>query len=89
MTTIRRFGNHVVATAFGRAMKEARTEHRITQEALAERADLDGSYPSLLERGQRTPGLPVVIAIGEAIGVGGDVLVRRTIELLREDQQHR
>lgn len=89
MTTIRRFENRVVATAFGRAMKEARTERRITQETLAERADLDGSYPSLLERGQRTPGLPVVIAIGEAIGVGGDVLVRRTIELLREDRQPR
>jgi hypothetical protein len=28
VTTIRRFGNHVVATAFGRAMKEARTEAR-------------------------------------------------------------
>ena len=69
---------------------EGRTESaRHDPRVPAERADIDGTYPSLLERGLRNPGLSIVIAIGEALGVGGDVLVRRTITLLRQEQQPR
>jgi transcriptional regulator with XRE-family HTH domain len=73
VSAIKRFQNRVVATAFGRVMKDARSQRDMTHESLAERADLHETYPSLLERGLRNPGLPIVIAIGEALGVGGDV----------------
>ena len=89
MSVIKRFENRLVATAFGRVMKDARSKQNMTHESLAERAYLHETYPSLLERGLRNPGLPIVIAIGEALGVGGDVLVRRTIELLRREQPPR
>ena len=86
MSTIKRFEKRVVATAFGRAMKDARSKQKMTHELLAEKADLHETYPSLLERGLRDPGLAIVIAIGDALGIGGDTLVRKTIELLRREQ---
>jgi transcriptional regulator with XRE-family HTH domain len=89
LSTIKRLENRVVATAFGRVIKDARNQQGMTHESLAERADIDGTYPSLLERGLRNPGLSIVIAIGEALGVGGDVLVHRTIKLLHQEQRRR
>jgi len=55
------------------------------QTSLAERAGLDPTYPSLLERGLRSPGLPIIIAIGPALGVEPSVLVARTVEILRRE----
>lgn len=56
-----------VAAAFGAVLKTARAGAGVTQEKLAELADIDRTYPSLLERGRREPGLGVVIRLGEAL----------------------
>src|ERR1700753_17067 len=55
------------AIAFGRALREARRAAGLSQENLAERADSDRTYPSLLERGLRTPSFAVIISLAEAL----------------------
>ena len=47
--------HRLVARAFGVTLKVARMEAGVSQEVLAERADCDRTYPSLLERGLRQP----------------------------------
>lgn len=43
--------------AFGQRVKGRREALRLSQEALAERAGLDSTYVSGIERGRRNPGL--------------------------------
>jgi XRE family transcriptional regulator, regulator of sulfur utilization len=76
-----------VARAFGTILRAARLAAGISQEALAARADCDRTYPSLLERGLRTPTLSVIIEIAHALGVEPAQLVSETLKRLREGQQ--
>jgi transcriptional regulator with XRE-family HTH domain len=46
---------HPVLTAFGLSVRKQREAHGLTQEALAEKADLDQTYISGIERGIRNP----------------------------------
>ena len=55
-----------VAKAFGVALRAARTDAGISQEHLAELADIDRTYPSLMERGLRQPTIGRVISIADA-----------------------
>ena len=77
---------HRVALACGAVLKIARKQRGLTQEALCEGADLDQTYPSLLERGLRTPTLTVLIEIARALHVEPTQLVSDTIERLRGDE---
>ncbi|TMV49542.1 helix-turn-helix transcriptional regulator [Paenibacillus mesophilus] len=61
---------------FGKVLKSLRTEHGVSQEELAFRANLDRSYISMLERGINQPTLSSLIALAEALGI-------RTSELLK------
>jgi|SRR5579864_4579007 hypothetical protein len=79
-----RIDSRIIGAVFGRVLKEMRTSRRFSQELLAERAGVDATYPSLLERGLRTPGLPVLLAVGWALEVEPTILVGKTIERLRE-----
>lgn len=72
-----------VALAFGSVLRTARAGAAITQEKLAELADIDRTYPSLLERGLREPGLGVVIRLGHALQVDPVLLVRMTLLRLK------
>lgn len=72
-----------VAKAFGTVLRRARFAAGISQEVLAERADCDRTYPSLLERGLRTPTLTMLIDIGDALEMEPMKLVSETIESLR------
>jgi XRE family transcriptional regulator, regulator of sulfur utilization len=74
------------ARAFGQALKAARLAKGLSQEQLAEGAELDRTTPSLYERGLRTPTLTVLIEIGRALGVDPTQLVSATIRRLRGDQ---
>lgn len=82
MSVEERVNTRLVSAAFGRVLKELRTSRTLSQEKLAERAGIDATYVSLLERGLRAPGLPVVIAIGPALDVEPAALVTRTVEIL-------
>jgi transcriptional regulator with XRE-family HTH domain len=79
------FDRRQVAHAFGAVLRSVRTRQGLTQEALCESADMDRTYPSLLERGLRTPSLAMVIQIARALGVEPAQLVIETLTRLRDD----
>ena len=56
-------------------------EAGITQEVLAERADCDRTYPSLLERRLRQPTVGMVIDIASALHLEPGTLVDMTMAL--------
>jgi transcriptional regulator with XRE-family HTH domain len=55
----------------------------MSQEDLAAEAEFDRTYPSLLERGLRTPTLAVVFAIAKVLGVTAAWLVIKTQEEMK------
>lgn len=74
---------HQVAKAFGAILRAARVAAGISQEVLAERADCDRTYPSLLERGLRQPTIGKMIDIAGALHIDPAALVTMTIAQLR------
>jgi len=55
--------------AFGRNVARIRSQRSLSQEKLAEKADLDRTYVSGIERGVRNPGIRTVLQIARALGV--------------------
>ena len=55
--------------AFGRNIARIRTGKGVSQDALAEKADLDRTYVSGIERGIRNPGIRTVLRIAKALEV--------------------
>jgi transcriptional regulator with XRE-family HTH domain len=60
---------HPVLTAFGLNVRKQREARGLTQEALAEKADLDQTYVSGIERGVRNPSILSIAKIAKALGV--------------------
>ncbi|WP_237712449.1 helix-turn-helix domain-containing protein [Pedosphaera parvula] len=58
-----------VLKAFGDAVRTKRVSKKLTQEKLAERATLDPTYVSGIERGLRNPGIKNVARIAKALGI--------------------
>jgi transcriptional regulator with XRE-family HTH domain len=56
-------------SAFGRNVARIRDERGFSQDKLAEKADLDRTYLSGIERGVRNPGIKVVIRLARVLGV--------------------
>ena len=61
--------------AFGQRVKDLRERLVWSQEKLAERAGLDTTYISGIERGQRNPGLNSLNRLARALGVTLPALV--------------
>jgi transcriptional regulator with XRE-family HTH domain len=61
---------------FGRNISRLRSEAGLSQDRLAEKADLDRTYLSGIERGVRNPGIKVVIRIARALGVSVEQLCK-------------
>jgi transcriptional regulator with XRE-family HTH domain len=59
---------HRVLTAFGSNLRSERERKKLTQEKLAEKAELDPSYISGIERGIRNPSILSVVRIANALG---------------------
>jgi transcriptional regulator with XRE-family HTH domain len=57
-----------VLAALGSNIRKAREIKTLTQEKLAEIADLDPTYISGIERGLRNPGIKNVAKIAKALG---------------------
>jgi transcriptional regulator with XRE-family HTH domain len=68
-----RSGRHV---AYGRALRQLRSERRLSQEALAHAANLDRTYVSGIERGERNPSLENILRLTDALGVRVSELAR-------------
>lgn len=69
------------AATFGLAVRQARTNRGWSQTELAEASQIDRSYMSCLERGERNPTLLVQIKIASALKLPLSTLVRRGEEL--------
>ena len=76
-----------VARAFGSLLRTARNGAGLSQEELAERANIDRTYPSLLERGLRTPSLLQLLNIGDALKIRSGMLVDMTAARLQREPQ--
>lgn len=55
--------------AYGRALRQLRVEQGVSQERLAHIADLDRTYVSGIERGERNPSLANILKLTDALGV--------------------
>jgi transcriptional regulator with XRE-family HTH domain len=72
-----------VAIAFGTELRSARLKAKLTQQRLAEGADIDPVFVSFLENGQRQPSLTVVLSLERVLGLGAGELSSRTARRLR------
>lgn len=63
-------------SALGTRIREARLKKKLTQEQLAEKADIGFYYIGEIERGVKFPSLTVFIKIVEALGVSADSLLK-------------
>ena len=63
--------------ALGRAIRDLRVQREFPQSALAQRAGIDVSYLSGLERGRRNASWTVILALANALGVKPSELVKR------------
>ena len=63
-------------TQFGRNVARLRSEAGFSQDKLAEKADLDRTYLSSIERGVRNPGIKIVIRLSRALAVSVDQLCK-------------
>ena len=73
------------AQAFGKVLKQARNKNGSSQEQLALNCDLDRTFISLLERGQRQPTLTSILSISETLKIPADELIKQTTDLLIEN----
>ena len=55
--------------ALGREIRRHRKAKKLSQEQLAERADLHRNYIGCLERGERNPGAKTLFQLARALGV--------------------
>jgi DNA-binding XRE family transcriptional regulator len=78
------FSRRDVSRVFGRVLRTARDQCGLTQEQLAERAQLDRTYPSLLERGLRQPTLTVLFQLAGALGRTPQSLLDATLSGLAD-----
>ena len=62
-------------TALGKEIRELRRKRGLTQEKLAELADVSVPYISHLERGTKKPSLAVLIRLAEGLDVTVDRLL--------------
>jgi transcriptional regulator with XRE-family HTH domain len=69
--------------AFGELLKKLREERGLSQSQLALEAELDQSFLSLIERGDRQPSLASLFAICDALNIEPDDVVRQLSRLRR------
>ena len=60
---------------FGKKVQHVRNEQKISQEKLAELSELDRTYISSVERGQRNISILNIIKIADALGVTASSLL--------------
>jgi len=68
-----------ILTDFGRNVSRLRSDAGLSQDKLAEKADLDRTYLSGIERGVRNPGIKSVLRIARALDVSLDKLCKGVV----------
>jgi transcriptional regulator with XRE-family HTH domain len=69
---------------FGAVLKEVRNQKQISQNELADLAELDRTYISLLERGLRQPTIETVFKLASALNIKASILIEK-IETYNEN----
>ena len=69
---------------FGEVLKEERNKKDISQSELANLAELDRTYISLLERGLRQPTIETIFKLAEALSLKASALIQK-IEMHNEN----
>ena len=69
-----------IKVQFGRNLRTQRTKRQFTQEQLAEKAGLDRTYISGLERGVRNPTITIVAQLAKALNVNLTTLLGKSDE---------
>ncbi|WP_319229681.1 helix-turn-helix transcriptional regulator [Draconibacterium orientale] len=72
----------MLSQVFGKVLRDLRIDAGLSQEKLAEIADLDRTYISLLERGLRQPSLSTVFALAQALKIKPHQLIKDVEEEL-------
>ena len=67
--------DHVIAEAFGAAVRDARTAKGLSQEDFAALARIERSHMGKIERGQHMPNLVAVFKLAQALGCSAFELV--------------
>ncbi|WPZ35518.1 helix-turn-helix transcriptional regulator [Thalassobaculum sp. OXR-137] len=70
-----------LAKHFGAAVRTHRKLLRLSQEELADRAEMDRTYVSGIERGTRNPTLDVLQRVADALGSDLDVIFATAREI--------
>lgn len=68
---------------FGKALKQLRQEKGITQERLAELAEVDRTYIWRLEAGKRSPSLEIIFRIASGLKIPPGVLLDKVSRLYK------
>lgn len=64
----------------GKRIKAARQSKKLTQQELAELADLSTTYISAMERGKKTPKLETLVKLANILNVSTDYLLADVVE---------
>lgn len=73
--------------AVGRRVKAARMQCGLTQDELAEKAELSTTHISCIERGVKPPKLDTFVKIANVLGVTSDVLLQDVLEARQNTKQ--
>jgi len=66
-----------VLRAFGKQLRELRKKNDLSQEELAELADMHRNYPGRVERGGANPTLLAIVALARALKVRPSKLLEK------------
>ncbi len=69
----------------GEKIKKERVHNRLTQEMLAEMAEITSSYVGQIERGERKVTLSKLVRIANVLNVSVDYLLSDTIDMIDDD----
>ncbi|HHQ6624495.1 TPA: helix-turn-helix domain-containing protein [Serratia fonticola] len=75
----------VPEVAFGKILRQQRLSLGLSQEQLALNCDLDRTFISLLERGQRQPSLTTIIVLSKSLSIAPSKLIQLTMDLVNEN----
>jgi transcriptional regulator with XRE-family HTH domain len=70
--------DEILIAAFGAVLREERAARGMTQEALAQEAEVHPVYIGLLETAKRQPSLSVIFSLAQALGMTPGALLDRT-----------
>ena len=73
--------------AFGIVLRLVRRQQRMTQQRLAENADLERNYISLIELGKSSPTICVVFKLCKGLGVSPSFLMARVEEFIQSQDE--